>query len=196
MISVLFARKDSIYKSFNCDVWDIDRDAKNFTGPGPVICHPPCRAWGQLANFSKPRPGEKELAIWAIEQVRKFGGVLEHPAASKLWPWLNLPTGSKKDIYGGFTLSVDQSWFGHRARKRTFLYIVGVEPANIPPYPLSFDTVTRCIGAMGTKKEFTGRARAWKKEVSHKEREATPEKFARWLLDLAELCKPGKMCNF
>jgi hypothetical protein len=45
-ISVLFCRKDSIYKTLNIDVWDKDRDARNFDSENVIIAHPPCWSWG------------------------------------------------------------------------------------------------------------------------------------------------------
>lgn len=114
-VSVLFARKDSIYKSLNCDVWDKERDATKWPGGNPVIAHPPCRAWGQLRHMAKPSACEAQYALWAVQQVRKFGGVLEHPARSKLWEVAKLPEGDKTAEYGGFTLPIYQSWFGHFA---------------------------------------------------------------------------------
>ncbi|WP_202122885.1 hypothetical protein, partial [Escherichia coli] len=76
-IAVLFARVDSNYKAMpECDVFDIERDARTFAGGMPVVAHPPCRAWGRLRKFAKPRPDEKALALFAVAQVRAFGGVL------------------------------------------------------------------------------------------------------------------------
>lgn len=81
-IAVLFARSDSIYKSLpGCDVYDIERDALTWPGGSPVVAHPPCRAWGSFAWRARPREGERECAPWAVEQIRRHGGVLEHPAA-------------------------------------------------------------------------------------------------------------------
>lgn len=183
MIAVLFARKDSIYKSMsNTDVYDIDRDARNFQGGAPVVAHPPCRAWGKLKAFAKPRPGEKELAFFAIEKIRANGGVLEHPAYSSLWKEAGLPRpGQKPDEYGGFSIDIDQCWFGHRARKRTWLYIVGV-PLNEVEYPISLDQVTHNIA---TSKRKGSRL----PEVPKAEREHTPPKLAKWLIDLASKTK-------
>jgi len=82
-VTVLFTQHNSIYEKLQADCWDIVRDARNYRGENPVVAHPPCRAWGQLSHMAKPRPDEKELAFFAIEQVRRVGGVLEHPAASK-----------------------------------------------------------------------------------------------------------------
>ena len=83
-VAVLFARTDSNYKNIQgCDVWDEERNVLMWKGGLPVIAHPPCRAWGAFAMFAKPVDGEKELALFAVEKIRQFGGVLEHPKASK-----------------------------------------------------------------------------------------------------------------
>jgi len=186
MVSILFARSDSNYNKLKgVDVYDKTRDARNYPGKTPIVAHPPCRAWGRLRWSAKPEPGEKDLAIWAVGQIRKNGGVLEHPEASQLWKELNLPFGEQIDQYGGFTLSVDQFWFGHRARKRTWLYIVGIKPSEVPPYPLKFDAITHTVLTNMRRK------RAWykpKPEITKAEREHTPPAFAEWLVSLARLC--------
>lgn len=182
-IAVLFARRDSVYKSIpGCDVYDIDRDARTFDGTAPVVAHPPCRAWGRLRAFAKPRPDEKQLAFFAVDLVRRNGGVLEHPATSTLWAAAGLPLGSARDEWGGFTLSVDQFWWGHRARKKTWLYVVGLEPSEVPPMPLKFDAVTHVVNSC---------LRAGKRlpEISKPEREHTPPALALWLVELARLTK-------
>ena len=92
MIAILFARDDSRYKDFNVyDVYDIHRDARTFCKKMPVIAHPPCRAWGMLSHMANPREGEKQLAYLALAQVRLNGGILEHPAGSRLWKEAPLP---------------------------------------------------------------------------------------------------------
>ena len=64
MIAVLFARNDSRYKQLEgYDVYDIDRDARNYNGTNPVIAHPPCRAWGRLSHMANPRPDEKDFTL-------------------------------------------------------------------------------------------------------------------------------------
>jgi hypothetical protein len=92
--------------------------------------------------MSRPKDGERELAFFAVEVVRAYGGVLEHPARSKLWPEYKLPRPGHTDSFGGFTLPVDQHWFGHRAKKATFLYIVGTSPKDLPPIPLRAEKET------------------------------------------------------
>jgi len=186
-VAVLFARSDSIYKTLpGCDVWDIERDARKWPGGAPVVAHPPCRAWGQFAMFAKPREDEKALAPWAVEQVRAFGGVLEHPAGSKLWAVLGLPEPGyplERDEFGGWTLGIHQHAFGHRAEKRTKLYIVGVEPLYIPDIPLRLDEPTHVIGDVGRA------GKGNRPEVSKAEREHTPPLLAEWLVELARRCK-------
>lgn len=169
MISVLYTRQNSIYKKLGLDCWDIKRDARNWPGGNAIIAHPPCRAWGNYRHKAKARPDEKQLAIHAINQVRRWGGVLEHPKGSQLWKELNLPLPGTYDEYGGWTLNIDQHWFGHRAKKSTNLYIVGISPREIPAYPLILSKPKRTI-------ELMGRA----------EREATPLKLALWLKEMTE----------
>lgn len=177
-VAVLFAREDSIYKTLTrCDVWDIERDARKWPGGAPVVAHPPCRAWGQLKHFAKPRNGEKELALWAVEQVRRFGGVLEHPFKSSLWPAAGLPEPGKRDAFGGWTLPINQHWFGHRAEKKTLLYLVGIEPARVPEIQLRLDEPTHVIN--------TSKRAGRKPEVTKAEREHTPQMLAEWLVELA-----------
>ncbi len=184
MVAVLFARRDSVYKTLpDCDVWDADRDALNWPGGSPVVAHPPCRAWGSLSHFAKPVAGEKELAVWAIARIREFGGVLEHPARSRLWPHLSLPSPGRRDEYGGFTLPVCQFWWGHLALKPTRLYICGVGPADVPEIPFTMGEPPRVIGS-NRRKDRLGRP-----GMSHNKRERTPPAFARWLVELAGKCE-------
>lgn len=184
--AILFARRDSIYKDIpGCDVFDIERDATNYSGNLPVVAHTPCRSWGNFSKIAKPRPGERDLAFFAVEQVRRCGGVLEHPAASKLWREANLPCPGQRDEFGGFTLPISQSWFGHKAEKKTFLYIVGIAPGQIPVFPLDMRRPEFVVARNRRMKE-------WDKprpEITKSEREHTPVDLAHWLVDLAVKCK-------
>lgn len=186
MTTVLFTRSDSVYLSLDCDCWDIHRNARNYSGSGPVIAHPPCRQWGRFKNLAHKDEGEKELARAAVRYIRFHGGVLEHPENSSLWQQMGMPLpGRGHDVHMGWTLSVDQSWWGHRARKRTWLYIVGVGPKSIPPWPLRDEPVTRCVAP--SKKNTKGL-----KTISKKERDATPLEFAKYLISIVELIKSKK----
>lgn len=168
MIAVLCARRDSVYKTLpDLDVYDADRDAFSFRGSAPVIAHPPCRGWGRYRHRSNHTLQELDLARVCLRHCQANGGVLEHPASSALWAeeGLPLPGGKGKAPHpSGWTLAIDQHWFGHPARKRTWLYIVGV--TRLPPLPLSL--------APENDVERLGRAA----------REHTPQELAKWLVQL------------
>jgi hypothetical protein len=116
------------------DAWDETRDARKYDGPHTVVAHPPCGPWGRLRHLS--RKDSPRLAIVAVEQVQRWGGVLEHPANSRLWDYCDLPRpGEFADVHGGFTIEVCQVEWGHVARKRTWLYLVGVPSSALTPPP-------------------------------------------------------------
>lgn len=172
-VAVLFARSNSIYKQMpGCDVFDLARDARTYSGTLPVIAHPPCRGWGRLRHMAKVRDDEKDLAHFAIDQVRRCGGVLEHPWASSLWPVAGLPLPGRIDRFGGFTFGVLQGDFGHAAPKATWLYIVGLHHPRDIPCP-AFE-----LGSKSGRIESMGKAA----------REATPPAFATWLFEVARRC--------
>ena len=196
-VAVLFARSDSNYKQIEgCDVFDIERDARNWMGGSAVVAHPPCRAWGRLRHFAKPRHDEKDLALFAVEQIRKNGGVLEHPESSLLWPTAKLPWPGRYDQFGGWTLPVHQFWFGHRAQKKTWLYIVGCAPKDIPAIPLRLG-VSECVIRLDKRRADGTHIRKgdkdWRQPLGHAEREHTPPEFAEWLVELARRCSPAQM---
>lgn len=194
-VAVLFARSDSIYKTISgCDVWDIDRDARNFNRNIPIIGHPPCRAWGRLRAFAKPRHDEKQLAVWCVDQIRKNGGVLEHPFASSLWKHCQLPRPNEGiDNFGGFTLDINQSWWGHKADKRTWLYICGIAPKEIPQIPYSIKPGTHVVSS--SRKKVDGKRFKERPELSKADRERTPLEFAKWLIELARMTKHKESPN-
>ena len=131
----------SYYGLENVDPWDENRDARNYDGPFPVVAHPPCSSWCQLAPVNQARWGamigdDAGTFAAALAAVRRFGGVLEHPAYSIAWSRFGLPTptrGGWTQALGdeGITTEVSQSAYGHPARKRTWLYAVGVDPVKL-----------------------------------------------------------------
>lgn len=181
-VAVLFARQDSVYKNISgCDVYDIERDARTFPGGIPVVAHPPCRAWGRLRQFSKARTDEKALAPWAVEQVRAWGGVLEHPAESTLFGHCELPRpGEFPDEHGGWTLAIEQFHWGHRAEKATWLYIVGCLQSDIPAIPRRPGKPTHCVRPTKSYPRLPS--------ITKPEREHTPPALAEWLVELAKRC--------
>lgn len=153
-VAALFVCRSSPYWELGCDCFDLARDARTFVGAARVIAHPPCRAWGRYRHVAKPRPDEAELALWALDLVRRNGGVLEHPASSRLWQHLRP---------GETTLLIRQADFGHRAEKLTRLFYAG-----LPPVPLMPESV---LGPF-VPVEHMGR----------QERERTPRPLAEWLV--------------
>jgi hypothetical protein len=188
MITALCVRKDSIYKKLGLDCYDQERDMRTFQGGNAVICHPPCAQWSALRGFARVDELQKTLAIECVHMVRKFGGVLEHPAKSIIFEnsyrWERLPKpGMSKDPWGGYTICINQHWFGHKAEKKTFLYICGCDQQNLPPISFSLDAITHVVGSR--VKRHTGRRRP---ELSKKDREVTPTLLAEYLIKVAEIC--------
>jgi hypothetical protein len=180
MISVLFAARNSIYKTIpGLDIWDEDRDALNWSGGNPGIFHPPCRLWSAfLSQFSKADRSEKDLGIWSVCEVRKHGGILEQPAFSKLWDAAGVPYPPYQDEFG-FSISIDQFWFNHQCRKRTWLYICALPRSLLPAYPIKL--VAEYPVALH------GRGKVPRSDK--RQRSATPVEFARWLIETAGLIR-------
>ncbi len=197
-VAVLFARRDSIYKTMpGCDVWDEDRDAMKWGGGSPVVAHPPCRLWGELSHMSTASDADKRLAPWAIDQVRRWGGALEHPARSKLWRHCGIRTNGVVDEFGGRLEIIEQGWFGHPARKLTGVYIVGCRRDQVPTIPMRLGESAYIITQPGRRKDGTRRTcnldYAAPPGFSSRQqfREHTPPTFAEWLVEVARRCRPS-----
>jgi len=133
MIAALYVAKNGPYFGLeNVDPCDEERDARKYAGPWPVVAHPPCSRWCRLAGLVEARWGHKKgddggCFAAALASVRKWGGVLEHPAYSDAWLAHGLtppnPGGwMAADFQGGWTCYVAQGRYGHRAKKATWLY--------------------------------------------------------------------------
>lgn len=157
MITVLCAMEDSNYFKLeeDLDIWTKERDAWNYNGTNKVIAHPPCQQWSRLRKFAKEDQREKELAIYCYQLVKNYGGILEHPAGSTLFEYMGTPRGQIR--------SIDQSWFGFPARKRTYLYVNGID---LEPYQLSFNAVQKKV-----------------QDLSQKQRSKMPIAMCQWLVD-------------
>lgn len=138
-VAALYVETGGVYCGLEgVDVWDEQRDARLYAGPHPVVAHPPCSRWGQLANVNHARYGtpigeDGGCFEAALAAVRKYGGVLEHPANSIAWKHFGLPPAKRgvwstmlSDHRGGST-EVSQVVYGHGARKRTWLYAVDID---------------------------------------------------------------------
>ena len=175
MYTALFVRKDSSYK--NRDTWDVydeDRDALTYDSSSPVVCHPPCRTWGRLSHLAhNARPNEASLALWSIEKIKENGGILEHPAGSRLFG-KHLPDVGETDEHGGFTILVDQYDFGHVAHKKTKLYICGIDKSQLPDLPPEDKTLHYC--EKGKLRSICGNVKGTTRCTQY-QREYTPEKL-------------------
>lgn len=148
MIAALYVETGGSYFDLpGVDPWDEVRDARSYAGPHPIVAHPPCQRWGKLwagQPLHIKRTGERKIKgddggcfLAALEAVRRFGGVLEHPWGSHAWKHfgLNVPprTGGwiAAELPGlsryGWTCCVEQGRYGHYARKPTLLLAYGVD---------------------------------------------------------------------
>lgn len=185
------------------DAWDIDRDARRYTGPSPVVAHPPCQRWGRYAKGGPSAKVPREIgdddgcfaAAWFA--VRTFGGVLEHPEASHAWSRFGMakPPKSggwvKADAYG-WTCCVEQGHYGHAARKATWLYAVGTALPELRWGPCEGRTRLE-PGFHNRAEALAARARAdWTppKRLTANERLWTPPEFADVLLEMARSVSP------
>lgn len=193
VIAAIFVQPDGCYANLpQIDLWPEERDARLYDGPWPVIAHPPCQRWGNLAimNYSiyggaHNRPGnDGGCFASALESVRRFGGVLEHPKSTRAFAAYGIPKpnskliGWQKTECGGWVCEVWQSAYGHKAAKATWLYYYG----SIPPFELRWDRVkgthqvSHCRGKGGTNK--------MKPALTKREANATPIEFREELLRL------------
>ena len=135
-IAALCIAPNSLYKRMpGVEAYDQARDVRSFAGGMPVVAHPPCRAWSAYtAHQAKPAEGEKELGLLCAEWLRSEGGVLEHPAHSRLFEAARLPMPGQRqgDLY---TMLVWQAWWGYPMRKATWLCFSRVDVREIElPY--------------------------------------------------------------
>lgn len=139
-VAALFVETGGAY--FNqpgVDAWDEARDARKYTGPYPVVAHPPCQRWGRFWHGSTRKPHQFTKGddggcfAGAVGAARKFGGVIEHPAGSSAFDHFAIPLPkrgqgwSAPDYWGGRSCYVEQGHYGHDAKKATWLYAVKVD---------------------------------------------------------------------
>jgi len=144
MIAALYVKTSGPYygQPWAIDPWDETRDARTYAGPYRVVAHPPCQRWGKFwagqplyikqTGIRKVKGDDDGCFEAALRDVRKWGGVLEHPHGSHAWEHFGLTEPPREggwvvaDIYGGWTCCVEQRAYGHYARKPTWLYVNGV----------------------------------------------------------------------
>jgi hypothetical protein len=144
IIAALFVRTNGCYYGIqNVEPWDERHDARLYRGTASVIAHPPCQRWGKMwfgqpLAISKGAPKHKlgddgGCFESALKNVRRCGGVIEHPKGSHAWKHFNLPIPdanggwTEPDKWGGRSCCVEQGRYGHYARKPTWLYAVNID---------------------------------------------------------------------
>ena len=190
-VAALYVQTDGAYFGLDgVEPWDEQRDARLYLGPYPVVAHPPCSRWCQLAPVNEARYGtpvghDKGCFAAALESVERYGGVLEHPAYTLAWHAFDIRR-PKRDSWQqcriGWVTEVSQSAYGCPARKRTWLYYVGPEP---PAVDWSDPAGEAVIGGGINSGECVGRRKIGKREAS-----AIPPAFRDLLLSLARGVEP------
>lgn len=183
MIAALFVETGGTYFGIpGVDPWDEPRDARKYSGPWPVVAHPPCDRWHQLSAVNHKRWGwvineDGGRFSSALAAVRDWGGVLEHPAESRAFRFHGIPKPSRgswqQTIAGDWITEVDQAAYGHRARKRTWLLYRG----GNPPPALDWSPTS---GVMQI-----GRFDRTLPVMAKREALATPTEFRDLLLEIA-----------
>lgn len=194
MIAALFVETNGCYYELpDVDPWDEARDARLYAGPHPVVAHPPCDRWCQMAPVNQARYGHKVgddggCFASALASVRAFGGVLEHPALSLAWPAFDLPRpvygGWARTFCGGWVAHVDQRNYGHEATKGTWLYAFGVEPQ-----PLKWSKGAKPSAWISSDRPRSELAALGIRQLSKREAKATPIPFRDVLLSIARTAK-------
>ena len=194
MIAALFVDPRGTYANVpGIDLWPESRDARCYAGPWPVVAHPPCSRWCQLAGIVEKRYGYKRGEDGgcfgsALDAVQRWGGVLEHPAFSMAWPRFGLPRppasgGWISTPCGGWTCHVEQGLYGHPARKATWLYAHG----TIPP-PLRWGRAPKGLALVSWCKNHVA-ATETRPRIGKRAAQATPPEFREVLLAIARSCK-------
>ncbi len=207
MIAALFVEKNGCYFNMpGVDPWDEDRDARKYQGPYPVVAHPPCQRWGKMwagqplwikKTGQKKRKGDDGGCFAsAINAVRVYGGVLEHPFGSHAWPYFGLTKPPRSggwvqaDNYGGWTCCVEQGRYGHYAPKPTYLYAIGCQLPELEwgVYKVSDDDFPKwAMEKYGREKCRRAGLLAFKGgNKNSSPRISTPEKFRDLLISIAK----------
>lgn len=196
MIAALYVEKGGAYYGLDdVDPWDEARDARLYDGPYPVVAHPPCARWCALAPLNQAMHGYKVgddggCFAAALDAVRRFGGVLEHPAYSYAWDAFQLPRPLRHGWTGSFfdpgvTTEVSQVAYGHPARKRTWLYYVGENPPTLDWREPEASASVSDFGPGNTRR----RGDDWIPGIQYAAASATPPAFREALLAMARAAR-------
>lgn len=205
-VAALFVDGRGVYANLpGVDAWPVERDARAYAGPHPVVAHPPCERWGAWAEVN-PNPKARRRQVGddggcfeaALKAVRAWGGVIEHPRGSRVWGHFGLPRPGKvgwgeQDGFGGRSCSVYQGNYGHPNPKPTWLYAV------LPSFPgidWSKPPTKQHLSTMATyrskeeRQAACARGEKLPRRPVYRERIKTPEPFRDLLLTMARTVRP------
>lgn len=199
MIAALYVETNGPYFGVEgIEPWDIKMDARKYSGPYPVIAHPPCERWGRYWSGGPSAMVRRKLGddagcfLSALKAVLKYGGVLEHPEASKAFAHFGLAKPPKSGGWipaghlGGYVCCVEQGHYGHPARKATWLYATKVK--LFPPIIWGPSKGIRLDEGFHSKDERKRARESGKKPIkrlSKKQNIETPKAFQELLIAIA-----------
>lgn len=190
MVAALYVYRDGCYSDvLGVDLWDEERNAMLYDGPYPIVAHPPCKVWSLMSNCRPEIVKDEDGGMFeaALNAVRTYGGVLEHPAHTRAWKKYGMPKPPKRGWAQalddpGWVCEVDQRWYGHEANKPTWLYYVG----GLAPPQLKWGRAPKGDKTVG---------RSWGQGRDRK-RSGTPPAFRDlliWLARLAAFAERGEV---
>lgn len=199
-VAALYVQAGGAYYGLEgVDPWDEERDARLYRGPHPVVAHPPCSRWCRLAGLVEARWGHRRgedggCFEAALEAVRTWGGVLEHPAYSDAWAHFGIARpdrrgGWQRTMCGGWTCQVEQGRYGHPAKKATWLYAHGVDEPPELRWGFSRDQKSTALVSWCGNRVKSGESRP---RVGKAAASKTPPAFREVLLDLARASSPAE----
>lgn len=202
-VAALYVAKGGCYFNLDgVDPWDEVRDARLYAGPHPVVAHPPCERWGRFwfggPQWLKDGHPRKVLGddggcfAAALDAVRRWGGVIEHPEASHAWRHFGLlappraggwvPAGD----WRGWTCCVSQGAYGHKGNKWTWLYVVGVD---LPDLTWGHSGKRVLLAGLSQERRKRDQRTGIVQAMSRKQRSATPTAFRDLLLAIARTAR-------
>jgi hypothetical protein len=198
VIAALYVQTNGVYFGLpDVNPWDEARDARLYDGPYPVVAHPPCERYGRYWSGGPSAKVRRELGddggcfAAALAAVRAFGGVLEHPEASRAWELFGLGRPPKRggwvaaDDRGGWTCCVEQGHYGHRARKATWLYASGIRLPSLRWGASSGERLEDGFHSTEERRAARAAGIAPVKRLSQAERINTPIEFRDVLIAMA-----------
>ena len=180
LIAALYVQTNGCYFGLEgVDPWDEARDARLYDGPWPVVAHPPCERWSIMGICRGYYDGKDGGCFEsALANVRRCGGILEHPAHTLAWRTFGLPVPSgvgwvRSMFSSGWACEVDQRHYGHRVRKPTWLFYVGDDPPPVMIWGRGAAS-SQSVRSMGRRSDGTSRSNG------------TPIQFRDLLISIAE----------